>query len=439
VTTSAARRRRSTWIALATTVGALVVAVALTVLGAATLANSKAGRNATDDSVPVLALPATPTALLGAIDGGGALTSVALLVIDPTGAGGSVVSIAPTADSTLNLGDDRLPLDETLATQGPDAFRLQAEALTSVSFDVAELADAGRLTALLEPLGPLAVELPDELTVERDGRRVVLEAGANELDAATAAAVLTTTVDEGPDHALDPARDAVWDAVAGAVGDGIGDAPDAAAAQSRPADLDAFVERLYAAPVGWRNLQYEVPPAERNPRGVDVVVPDRAEVLLVVGQIAPSRVAAPNPSLTFRVESSFPADVLDPLGVNNADVATDAISRLLFVQANVVSVDTSEGDPPAVTKAYVADGSVVDVVERSYPLVFGEVEVVPAEYRIAGVDVIVVLGDSYLDKLSEEPLVEGDLDGTAFEPDTAPDDPSADTTAVTTAGEDGTG
>jgi hypothetical protein len=147
-------------------------------------------------------------------------------------------------------------------------------------------------------------------------------------------------------------------------------------------------------------------------------VPGRAEVLLVVGQIAPARVAAPNPSLTFRVESTLPGDVLEPLDVNNADVATIAISRLLYVQANVVSVETAGDEAPDVTQVYVADAGVMDVVEQSYPLVFGELEVLPAEYRIAGVDVIVVLGRSFLEKMTGEPLTEADLGGTAFASET---------------------
>ena len=430
MTTSQHRRRRSTLVALGAIVVTAVVAVALVVLGAATLANSKAGRSAADDAIPVLTLPVTPTGLLGAVDADGRLTSVAVIVLDPSGVGGSIVSIAPTADSTTNLGDDRLPLDETLATQGPDALRLQAEALTSVSFDVAELADAARLASLLEPVAPLDVDLPQDVTVSSGGDEITLDAGANELDAATAAAVLTTKAAEPPDHALDPVRDSVWSAVADAVGDGIGDADGGGAT---PATTDELVGRLFAGPVGWRNLTYEVPPPERNPRGVDVVVPDRAEILLVFGEIAPGRVAAPNPSLTFRIESGFPDDQLEPYGVTNADVAVDAISRLLFVQANVVSVETEVGDPPDVTTAYVADESVMDVVEESYPLVFGELRVVPADYRITGIDVIVVLGDSYVEKLKGEPLTEADLDGTAFEPETTAVDGAATTDPTDTA------
>jgi hypothetical protein len=407
-------------VALAVTVAAVVVAGGLTVLGGATLANSRAGRNAAD-SLPVLSLPKTPTALLGTVDGDGELASAAVFVLDPSGRGGSVVSIAPNADSTLDLGDDRLPLDETLATEGPEVFRLHAESLTSLSFDVAELADAGRLTALLEPFGPLDVALPREIEVEVGGDEVVLGEGLNQVDAATAAALLTTVPEDGPDHQLEPVRDAVWSAVAEAAS-AAGGAPIADGQPSRPNDVDTFVDRLSAGEVGWRNLRYEVPPASRNPRGVDVVVPDRAEVLVVMGHIAPGRVAAPNPSLTFRIEGRFPDDVLQPLGVNRADVVADAVARLLFVQANVVSVDTEPGDPPPVTRAYVADESVIDVIAESYPLVFGELEVIPAEYRIAGVDVIVELGDSYLAKLAGEGLTDDDLDGTVFAPETTVSD-----------------
>ena len=108
-------------------------------------------------------------------------------------------------------------------------------------------------------------------------------------------------------------------------------------------------------------------------------MPDRAELLLVFGQIAPARVAAPNPSLTFRIETSFTDADLEAVGANSADVAYDAIKRLLFVQANVVSVVTRSGEVPEITQAFVADPSRIDVVEENYPLVFGEMEVQPGD------------------------------------------------------------
>jgi hypothetical protein len=107
--------------------------------------------------------------------------------------------------------------------------------------------------------------------------------------------------------------------------------------------------------------------------------------------------------LTFRIETSFTAGDLGDLDANSADVAYDAITRLLFVQANVVSVVTRSGEVPEITQAFVADRSRIDVVEDNYPLVFGELEVHPATERITGVDVVVVLGRSYLDKYGDEP------------------------------------
>ena len=71
-----------------------------------------------------------------------------------------------------------------------------------------------------------------------------------------------------------------------------------------------------------------------------------------------------------------------------------------------MSVVTRSGEVPEITQVFVADRSRIDVVEENYPLVFGEMEVNPATERIAGVDVVVVLGRSYLEKYGEEPAAD---------------------------------
>ncbi len=76
----------------------------------------------------------------------------------------------------------------------------------------------------------------------------------------------------------------------------------------------------------------------------------------------------------------------------------------------MVSVVTRSGEVPEITQAFVADPSRIDVVEENYPLVFGEMEVHPATERIAGVDVVVVLGRSYLDKYGAEPATDISFD-----------------------------
>lgn len=404
MTASALRRRRNTLVALVATIVSVVFAFGLTAVGAATLRDSRAGRHATADLLPELSLPVTPTALVGVVDETDVVTSVVALVVAPNGVGGSIVVLPASGDSSLGLGDDRFPLAETYTVRGPEAFALDAEALAGISFDVIEVVDAARLADIVAPLGGLTVDLPADV-VDDDSEQPLFEAGPVTLSSDAAARVLTARVAGSPDSLLDPLRLAVWTAVAERVGAGIGSAlpvgPDVSV--PTPSDLDAFLNRLYAGPVAARGVLYEPPAADANPRGVDVVVPDRAELLLVFGQIAPARVAAPNPSLTFRIETSFATDDLEPIGANNADVAYDAIRRLLYVQANVVSVVTRSGEVPEITQAFVADRSRVDVVDESYPLVFGELEVQPATERIAGVDVVVVLGRSYLEKYGAEP------------------------------------
>ena len=90
----------------------------------------------------------------------------------------------------------------------------------------------------------------------------------------------------------------------------------------------------------------------------------------------------------------------------------------------MVSVVTRSGEVPEITQAFVADPSRIDVVEENYPLVFGEMEVNPATERIAGVDVVVVLGRSYLDKYGAEPATDIELDTTDTTGDTVADEGS---------------
>jgi hypothetical protein len=314
--------------------------------------------------------------------------------------------------------------------RGPEAFALDAEALAGISFDVIEVVDAARLADIITPLGELTVDLPADV-VDDDSDQPLFEAGPTTLSPDAAASVLTARVAGTPDAVHEPARLAVWTAIAERVGAGIGSAlpvgPDVSV--PTPSDLDEFLNRLYAGPVAARGVLFEPPAADANPRGVDVVVPDRAELLLVFGQIAPARVAAPNPSLTFRIETSFTDEDLAEIGVNSADVAYDAITRLLFVQANVVSVVTRSGEVPEITQAFVADPSRVEVVEENYPLVFGDLEVHAATERIAGVDVVVVLGRSYLEKYGDEPATDLSLPTDTTETPGTTGDTTGDTVA----------
>src|SRR5688572_22046263 len=133
------RRKRGTWLALGATALALIAAVALSVVGISTLADSKAGQLASSGvDLPVQRLPYTPTALVGTLDEDGRLTTVAVLTVEPDGTGGSIVEIAASADANSGNAGVLAPLNAVLKVEGKEAFGLEAEAMPGVSFDVAE-------------------------------------------------------------------------------------------------------------------------------------------------------------------------------------------------------------------------------------------------------------------------------------------------------------
>lgn len=397
------RRRRSTLIAAGAAVGAAAAAIGLGTLGAVTLYNSTEGADASSGR-PELVFPSTPTGLLAAVDEGGQLASMALLVVQPSGSGGSVIPVPVSADASGGKGDERLPIAETMALSGADALPAEVEALLGLTLDQVEVVDADRLTGLLEGFGPLDVDLPTDVT-DADGD-VVAEAGVQTLDAAESAAVLTARDPEVPAADQYLAAEAVWSAVATAIGDGIAGGGSAttvpASSSTDGGTLDGIIADLASGPVGDRGLRVRPVDEGTNPRGVDVVLLDQVELALVFGQIAPGKVAAPNPALSVRIEATFSDDELAASGMTNSDVAYAAVSQILFVGGNVLSVDTAAADEPA------GDVTVIDVAHESLiagtdgaDALFGPIDVHVGETRIVGVDAIIRLGTDYLELLAD--------------------------------------
>ncbi len=330
-------------------------------------------------------------------------------MVQPDGTGGTVVAVPVSADATSGEGDERLPLAESVALDGPAVLEREAGIALSLSFDSVEVADAARLTELLGPIGDVAVELPADVTdLEGD---VVAAAGAATFDAAQLAAVLTARDTHVPAAEQYAAAAAVWAGVADAVGEGLDGAP--------PGGADAIERDLALAmsgPLVARALATSSISADRNPRGVDVALLDRAELALVFGQIAPGRVSAPSSSLSFRVVASFSAAQLGDRGWTNAEVAYRAISQLQFLRSNVLSVDTTPAQAPTATQLELNDATLNMSGVRA---VFGDVVLVEPTTRLVGVDAILILGTEYLRFLDDVEALPGQTAGTVTDADGA--------------------
>ncbi len=433
------RRKRGTWMALGATVLAMLAAAALSIVGVVTLADSKAGRLANDGvDLPVQRLPYTPTALVGTLDEEGRLTTVVVLALEPDGTGGSIVQIAASADANSGNAGVLRPLNAVLQVEGPDSFALDAEVLTGVSFDVVELVNEERFAQIVAPLGDLPVAMPINLYDQSSGEQWPM--GETVMPGAVAARAVTAVDPTIEDWLFEPGRAAIWQAVAKRVGAGIGSAVPVASDSDlpQPPDLDAFLDRLFAGPVQYRALSIkplsDERVAEQLPAELSVAfgagakdavsVHDRAETLIVMGAVAPARVGAPIEAPSFRVAMGFTDAELEAAGVTSTDVLQQAVNRLLFSKVNVVSVaDVPGSDVPDHSTFWVVDGP-IDGIRKEYEKGFGsEIVVQPAETRIDGIDITLVLGRDFLQEVSASSAA--DVTGLTQDDGTEPTTPTA--------------
>jgi hypothetical protein len=419
VTANRTRRRRSTWIALALSVAALIVTGVLGTYAVVSLADSRAGRDAASDTGRVAVaqrLPWTPTALIGVQADDGTLASTVVAVLPPEGRGGTLVPISASADAGSGANTVLRPLSAVFAAEGGEAWRAAAEQVTGLSFDVAEVIDQERFIQLVNPLGDLPALVPFAFTDGTTG--TTYEGGGTVLSSAAAFRVLTATNADGPDWQLDPVRNAVWDAIADRVGAGIGSLPDGVRFERGfpPSGLDQFVDALFAAPLTSRELvttpidpervAEELPAEYADTIGIgwqeSVVSLRRGEVAMVFGSISPARVGAPLEGPTVRLVSGYTDEDVAPLGANRSDVLIGAIDVLLFTKSNVLSVVDDPGlGVPDRTTIHVADEALIDGVWELYGDAFGEMQVAASEVAIDGIDLEITLGRDYLRTLAD--------------------------------------
>ncbi len=439
MTASADRRRRSTILGAVAGLIAVVAIVATSIVAYATLRTSEEGRAPDVEARATISFPSTPNAVIGVVDDLDRLTSIAVLTLDPSGVGGSVVTIPVNADQTNGFGSERLPISRQPYEPG-DAEQeaelvSELEPLLTLTIERSVVVGPEALSEYLDALGPFDVDLPERV-VDSDtaGSGLVVTDGEQQLDADEMVEAFTAIDAEGPSYTHHATDVALWAAVADATGRSTVDVPlDEFDRPVAPADFDELWDRLTSGDVAVRDMAIDLNAASGpdNEAEADFVILDRRDALLVFGSISPGLVSKPNESLSFSLVSAFDEADVSPLGddasgfpITKASMTRRFIGEMVFEQANIVAVDLADdpGSVPAVTRIEVADAAFEADVRAVSERFFGDAQVVVAQTITDGVDAVVFLGEDFLVQRDELLEIEREQAAAAAEDETEEDD-----------------
>lgn len=421
MTADADRRRRFTIVGALLGLLGFVALAAVSLVAVSTLRSSQEGKAPLVDERRVVSFPDTPNAVLGIVDDVDRLTSLAVLTLDPSGLGGSIVVIPVNVDQSNGFGDTREPVSRQPYTPGDedDAARLvsELEPLLTLTIERVVIVGPDELGELLTPFAPLQVDLPQRVVdFDTEGSGVVAQAGESDLDLDTLVAAFTAISVDGASYDTHDIDVALWSAVgdAGRLDDEqlVLDEFDRPVA---PESFDEFWVRLFAGNVSTRDLAISATAAGGvdNEAQTDFVLADRRDALLVFGAISPGLVSTPNESISLKLVVGFDDAQIDVLGdgagglpITKESMTRRLIGELLFGQANIVAVDLADtpSTVPERTLLVVSDERFVDSARSVSERFFGEADVQVAEEITDGVDVTVVLGEDFL--VQREELLE---------------------------------
>lgn len=417
MTASVDRRRRFT--AVGAILGALgiVTLIVVSAIAVTTLRTSQEGKAPPVDQREVVVFPETPNGVIGVVDDFDRLTSIAVLTLDPSGTGGSVVVVPVNVDQSNGFGEMRLPVSRQPYAPGNDeqAAELisELEPLLTLTIQQAFVAGPDELGVLLEPLSPFDVELSESI-VDSDtpGSGIVVPRGNRMLDTATMVAALTAIDATDSSYAHHGSDVELWSAIANGEPTDVEAPLDDTGRPLPPQSFDELWGRLFTGDVGVRDLDIDESAARSadNVDDADFVIADRPDALLVFGGISPALVTTPNESLTVSLVVRFDPDDVAELGtaadgtqITKTSMTRRFIGELLFAKANVVGVDmaTDPDEVPDVTQLMIVSESMEIEARGLTERFFGDAEVVIADRLLDGVDVVAVLGADFLDQRAE--------------------------------------
>ena len=388
------QRRRQTWLNFGAGLIVLALLPVTGVIAWRAIRDSNAAQGVI--SLPSRAVPMTPTAIFAVTDEENFLTSLTVMALTPQGAGGTVMVIPVGALVGGRPVGKPQRLADVYGSDGVEALQNAVEAMTNSQIDQITVNGVDGTAELLARVGTVNATFSSDVTdTESEISDVIAEKGSVNLAPMEMSAVLAARDISGDEAGRYPSIKATWEGISAAVGSGRPGAvpavviPDVGA--QSPADIPAFMSALFAGPINiWQIDTERIIDAERNPKDIDVYRYNAGEVVMVMASVAPSAMVAVLPTLTVQVDSPF----------DDSAVTQDSVFRILYMGTNVVLVRVVASVPPPVTIIKYSD-EMDRAIAEPLTTMLGDVVFEKATERVDGVDIQIVLGDSFVTFMSD--------------------------------------
>ena len=386
------------------------------VFGARSLLTSSTGSNVGSDAA--LKIPSTPAALLATVNDVGLVTSLTAFVLDPTGVGGTVISL-PVGSRAEQLGEVQARrIGDSYVLAGMEALTLDVEGVLDVSFSLAESltldqvseAFAGLPDAEVNfdvPLVNTSMEVPDPATtttvrgatsttaepqlIARDNE--VYPAGQRTLTASEFPVVLFAQRQNEPESVRMPRIKSLWEGIAKtSVAD---QATSTTLPQGEPSGLVEFMQRIFQGRMQVWQMSHVLIEGDENPIGSDVYALDPFEVRMIMASVAPSSLSLPGESIPVQLDSPF----------NDANVTRAAVERLSAAGLAVALIRETASTPEKNTTFFYSDQVIVEIAERQLETVIGAVNFEKLKQPVEGIGAHVVIGTAFRDFVAANPVV----------------------------------
>jgi len=416
MTTLKQRRRRQTWVAFGAGVLVLALLPVSVVVAWRAIRDSKAAQEVV--ALPSRELPTTPTAILAVTDEQNFLTSLSIVALTPDGAGGTVMIMPVGLMQPGQPAGQPRRLADVYGSDGVDALKAAVESVTNSQIDLISVNGVDATAELIARAGTTTPTYAADVTdTETDATRVVATAGTNQLTPIQAAQVLASRDVAQIESARVPNVKATWDAIVASIGAGVIGAVPAAVVPDvgaqTPIDMPTFMSALFSGPIKIWQFGFErLTDAEQNPQDIDVYGFNAGELVMVMASVAPSAMVAVFPTLSVQIDSPF----------GDIAVTQDATFRMLYMGTNVILVRQITSTPPPITVIKYSD-EMDRAMAEPLTTMFGEIVFEKATERVEGIDVQVILGDSFVNFLAT---------GAKPDPNVNPEDLAANATDAPT-------